>query len=516
MKTLLWTVLLCAGVWGRTLTIVGTADLQGTMSPAEQRADLNGDGKKEKAVLGGVARLATIFKEVKRENPDTLVFSAGDDLMGRYFQTFHGKAIFSLMSAAGYEYFVFGNHEFDHGPEEVAKALDEAKFTVVCSDLNLTRPFAGKTKPWVIREIAGTKVGIFSLMTEGFPQMTSPGQVRLKGDNVEMARRMITLLRKKGAKVIIALTHIGYKKDVAVAKQVKGIDLIFGGHSHHYPRKMGRIGKTAIVNGGELGPLVVRIDLPLDEAGKVRHEEVKMRYLPVDGNVSSDAEVEKSVAKYEKRFPPKIILGKTEVSWDLTVKTLRKGESGVADMVNDLLRKKFKADIVLNNSGAFRGKTLYPAGAVSDRMLHEIDEFRNAAYLMSLEGKWIRQILEHSAAEYGKGGWLQVSGVRYTVDLRGPKQKLRDESVVRPGGRVSKIEVLEHGQWKPLDDTKEYRVLSNAFMVQRAGDGYYWFRKYGENPVNTYTTFYSVMAETLHENGVLTPPDPDGRITILR
>jgi len=516
MRGVYLAVFLVGALWSRTLTVVGTGDLQGVMSPAEQKIDLNGDGIREKAVLGGIARLATVYKRLKRENPDTLVFSAGDDLMGRYFQTFHGTAIFTLMSAAGYDYFVFGNHEFDHGPEELANALEVAKFGVICSDLNLTGAFAGKTSPWVLREIAGTKVGIFSMMTEGLAQMTSPGTVRLKASNVKTARAMVRLLRAKGAKVVIALTHIGYTNDVSVAKQVKGIDLIFGGHSHVYPRKMGRIGKTAIVNGGEQGPLAVRVDLPLDDEGGVLHRQVTMRYIPVDGNYTADPAVQKLLESYEKRFPPKVILGRSLTPWDLSEKTLRKNESGVADMINDLLRRKFHADIVLNNSGAFRGKTLYPAGPVSDRMLRAIDAFRNNVYLMTLKGKRIREILEHSAAKYGTGGWLQVSGLRFTVDLRRPKQRLEGEKILRPGHRVRQIRVWEEGRWKALEDGKEYRVLSNAFMVLRAGDGYYWFRKYGRNPYNTYTTFYSIMAEELHRTGVLSPPAPDGRITILR
>ena len=510
--------MLGSGAWGteaRVLTIAGTADLQGVMSPAKQRLDL-GEGKRFNTKLGGITRLATVFRQLKEENPDTLIVSAGDDLMGRYFHTFKGKAIFSLMSAAGYDDFVFGNHEFDHGPKELAQALSVAKFHTICSDLNLTEDFAGKTLPWEIRQIAGTKVGIFSLMTEGFAQMTSPGKVRLKAGNVETARRMVSTLKEHGAQVIVALTHIGYKQDVALAKQVKGIDLIFGGHSHHYPHKMGHIGKTAIVNGGEQGPLVVRVDLPLDAKHRVRSEAVRMRYIPVAMNLSEDPKVKTLLERYAKQFPPLIVLGRSDAPWDLTVKTLRKGESGVADMINDLLRRKFGVDVVLNNSGAFRGKALYPAGPVTDRMLQAIDEFRNAAYTMDLDGETLRQILEHSAAKYGQGGWMQVSGLRFRVDLRQPAQQIRGERIVRPGKRVSDIRVLEKGRWVPLDPTKRYRVLSNAFLVQRAGDGYYWFRKYGKNPVNTYTTFYSVMAEELNAKKTLTPPPPDGRIQIVR
>ena len=516
MKIWVWMAVLGIGVWARTLTIVGTGDLQGTMNPIRQKVDLNGDGIREKALLGGIARLATIYKEVKKENPDTLVLSSGDDLMGRYFLTFHGRAIFTLMSAAGYDYSAFGNHEFDQGPAVLAAALDAAKFGVICSDLNLTEAFRGKTWPWVIREIAGTQVGIFSLMTEKLGRMSSPGPVHLNASNVQTARAMVRMLREKGAKVVIALTHIGYQKDLEVAKQVKGIDLIFGGHSHIYLRKMGRIGKTAIVNGGELGPLAVRVDLPLDRQGRVLARKVTMRYIPVDGHVTADPSVEKVRKTFEKRFPPEVILGKSLTSWDLRRETLRRGESGVVDMINDLLRRQFDVDVVFNNGGAFGGDKVYPAGPLSDRMLHEVNPYRNTACLMRLKGRRIRQIMEHSAALYGTGGWLQVSGIRVRIDRSKPKQQLAGERVVRRGERVVTIDVSNGRDWVPLDDDKSYRVLTNDFLAFRMGDGYYWFRKYGQGLSNTYTTYDSVMSNILHRTGLLSPPAPDGRITILR
>jgi len=522
MKKFLCILAICmAFTWSlveaKTLTIAGTADLQGVMTPSVQRLDIDGDGKKEKVKLGGITRLATVFARIKSENPDTLIFSSGDDLMGRYFHTFKGKAIFSLMSAAGYDCFAFGNHEFDHGPAELAEALGAAKFTTVCSDLKLTPSFEGKTVPWVLREINGTKVGIFSLMTETFPLVTSPGAVKLKAGNVQTAREMVKLFRSKGVDVIVALTHIGYKQDAALAKQVKGIDLIFGGHSHHYPKKMGHIGKTAIVNGGQQGALVVRVDLPLDENSHVIHEKVSMTYIPVETKLPEDAAVRKLLDSYRQHLPASVVLGVTKAPWDLTEKTLRKNESGVADMINDLLRRKFKVDIVLNNSGAFRGKAIYPAGKITDTMIGSVDEFRNSAYIMELDGETIRKILEHSAAQYGRGGWLQVSGIRYTVDLKKRLQKIdfEHEKIISPGHRVEAIEVLQDGRWQPLEPHRNYKVLSNAYMVLRGGDGYYWFRKSGKNPTNTFTTFYSVMAEELHATGELTPPRPDGRIKII-
>ena len=102
----------------KVITIAGTADLQGMMEASSQKFDLDGDGKKEKVVMGGIAYLATAYKQLKKENPNTVIVSTGDDLMNRYFHTYKGKAILSLMSDAGYDLYAFGNHEFDKGSKD--------------------------------------------------------------------------------------------------------------------------------------------------------------------------------------------------------------------------------------------------------------------------------------------------------------------------------------------------------------------------------------------------------------
>ncbi len=73
---------------------------------------------------------------------------------------------------------------------------------------------------------------------------------------------------------------------------------------------------------------------------------------------------------------------------------MRKSESAVADMINDLMREQFKVEIVLNNAGAFRGQKVYKAGSVTDTMLKEIDEFGNYAYTLKLKGKYLKEVFE--------------------------------------------------------------------------------------------------------------------------
>ena len=214
-------------------------------------------------------------------------------------------------------------------------------------------------------------------------------------------------------------------------------------------------------------------------------------------------------------------MGKTTVEWDLRTDALRKGESNVADLVNDLLKDKFGVDIVMNNAGAFRGKKVYPPGDITDTMLHEIDEFSNNVYMMDMEGKYLRQVLEHSATLYAEGGLMQVSGLHYIIDLSKQAQVIKQKDdgswiILQEGNRVTQINIEDtNGTLLPLEDSKSYKVLSNAYLVNHAGDGYFWFEQYGENQKNTYTTFYTIMAEYVEKNSILDPKPLDGRLKIL-
>lgn len=509
------TLLLASSTFAKTITIAGTADLQGMLEPSIQKVDLDGDGKRDKVEMGGISHLATLYKQLRKENPNTVIVSAGDDLMGRYFHVFKGKAILSMMSHAGYDLYSFGNHEFDKGSDVLAGALENVQFTSMCSDLNIsTSALKGLCQPYVMKEIDGVKVGFFSLMVESLGNSTGEKKVTLLGNNVPIAKQIVKTLKEKGATVIVLVSHIGYKVDIALAKQVKGIDLIFGGHSHAYIKKIGRIHKTLIVNGGEQGSQVVKVDLPLDKNNKVLYKEVKMTKIPVTSKYVADEVVEKELQVYQKKLPKSIILGQSKKDWIMDSKLNRKGESTVANMINDLLREKYKVDIVLNNAGAFRGKKVYLKGDITNTRLKEIDEFGNYAYLLTLKGEYFKPVLEKSAANYAHGGLLHSSGLKYKITLPKTKQVVKDEKVATKGDRVSEIKVLENKKWVKLDTKKEYTLLVNSFIGLEKGDGFFWFSKYGTDIQNTYATFYSIMSEEIDEKKELTPKNKDKRLII--
>jgi len=86
MKHLMISIILITVLsYGKIISIVGTADLQGMLEPSVQKIDIDGDGKRDKVEMGGISHLATLYKQLKKENSNTVIVSAGDDLMNRYF-----------------------------------------------------------------------------------------------------------------------------------------------------------------------------------------------------------------------------------------------------------------------------------------------------------------------------------------------------------------------------------------------------------------------------------------------
>jgi 5'-nucleotidase/UDP-sugar diphosphatase len=507
---------------GHELTIVGLGDIHGQLDSYASMEDTDGDGVDEAVSTGGIARIATMIRGIEEENPGTVaVVFSGDALTDTYSHAFGGRAIYGLMSDAGWEVSVFGNHEFDKGPQFLATALTSADFDFICTDLAVEgTALDGTCVPYIVEDYDGLSVGYFSLITEGLPYLASPGNVALNGSNVENARRAVQELTDQGAEVIVALTHIGLDKDIELASQVSGIDIIFGGHSHSYVDEPVRVGDTFIVPGGYGGTHLMRIDLKTDCKGEVATQSVHYEMLPVNALVPDAADIDARLAVYRDSLPEAIVIGTTEVAWDLSSSAVRGGESTVANLVNDRMRDKFGVDIVMNNAGAFRGKKVYEPGPVTDVMLRSIDEFGNDAIMLTLDGRYLKEILERSAASVGEGGLLHASGLRYSMDLSRTAQELvRDDagqwSITIPGDRVTDIQFeAPDGTWQPLDPDREYRILSNSFIVDKDGDGYFWFGKYGRDMENTYSTFYSILEEIVNNEGVLNPEPPDGRLVV--
>lgn len=255
---------------GETLiTTLNTNDLHSQIDPLPAN-DRN-------AGRGGMARMATLVKRVRQENPNTLVLFAGDAFQGTpYFNLYGGEVEFKTMSAVGFDVIVLGNHDFDNGIEGLAKVIPHAKFDIVVTNYDVRGTIIEKyVKPYVVRTFGDVRVGVFGLgiKLEGLNPPESFAGIKYL-DPVRMARGAVQLLRtREKCSMVVCCSHLGYYAnpkpddlgDAQVVAQVDGIDFIASGHTHTFMKKpvlarqpSGR--DTVIFQVGKSGIYVGRVD----------------------------------------------------------------------------------------------------------------------------------------------------------------------------------------------------------------------------------------------------------------
>lgn len=232
--------------------------------------------------LGGVARRANLIEQVRKENPHTFLFDAGDIFQGTpYFNYFGGELEFKMMSRLGYDAATIGNHDFDNGINGLEKQLPHAEFDFLISNYDFKNTILdGRTKDYHIYQSQGLKIGVFGLgiKLDGLVEKGLYKETRYL-DPIEIADDMSTFLKtEKECDLIIALSHLGYNyrrnpdkpSDLLLAKKSSNIDLIIGGHTHTFLKKPTVVknnqGKNMLVNQvGCWGVQLGRIDYIFDQ-----------------------------------------------------------------------------------------------------------------------------------------------------------------------------------------------------------------------------------------------------------
>ncbi len=241
------------------LVILHTNDTHSQIEPYTYKADTN---------VGGFLRREAYIREVRSQHPNVLLFDAGDFSQGTpYFNFFKGYTEVYLMNAMKYDAVTLGNHEFDNGCAALAKRIRKMNFPVVCANYTfLDKKLAKAVKPYTIIERDGYKVGVFGL-TVDLKALIAPGTSKYLQyqDPVEAARKMVKTLQDQGCNLIVCLSHVGVEKnqmnDYQIAREVPGIDIIIGGHSHFEMKEPEVIGSTRIYQMTNKGKCIGEITI---------------------------------------------------------------------------------------------------------------------------------------------------------------------------------------------------------------------------------------------------------------
>ncbi len=230
---------------------------------------------------GGVSRRATLVKQIRKENPNTLLLDAGDIFQGTpYFNFYGGELEFKLMSMLKYDAATIGNHDFDNGIDGLYAQLPHANFDFVSANYDFRNTILDShVKPFKFFKKDGIKIGVFGLGIElnGLVDNRLYKETKYL-DPVEISQDMSKILKEeKQCDLVICLSHLGYYyknnpiqiSDLNLAAKTKNIDLIIGGHTHTFLPKptvtKNSIGENVLVNQvGCYGINIGRIDFYFD------------------------------------------------------------------------------------------------------------------------------------------------------------------------------------------------------------------------------------------------------------
>lgn len=404
---------------------------------------------------GGLARVAEVHRRIQSEGPVLFVL-AGDvlspSLLSKYY---HGKQMVDVLNAAGLDYATFGNHEFELDRDTLVARVAESRFKWLSANCveRSGQPFPG-VLAWDTVRKSGRLVGLYGLTLQG----TYPSYVNCV-DPDSAAAIAVDTLSKMGVDLILALTHQTVSADVQLLSREGRIDAILGGHEHeaHTVAVGGRFVLKADANARSVQFLNVW-------GGKGNWREVP-RLLSVGPHIPPDTAVQRIVRAWsdslKARLGPDQVIGRFTDTLEARDAIQRRQETGLGDLVADAIRAG--ADVGLVNSGVLRVDDVIQPGPITRWFVEGLFLFPDDTRIITfpLTGKRLREIQETGVNErnYGRGGFLQVSGVRFTVDT------------TRPSGSRLVGPALD-GQGAPIDDARVLQVAMPVYVACRGGDNF--------------------------------------------
>lgn len=435
----------------------------------------------------GLAARKTLVDAVRAEVTATgghvLLLDAGDVNTGTpESDLLDAEPDFRGMTLLGYDAMAVGNHEFDKTPAVLAKQR-EAWSGFPWLAANLQRDGRPMFEPYKLFALGGVKVAVLGLTTDETERLGAAR--RHPGLQIERpaaaAQRWVPKLKAE-ADVVVVLSHMGHYPDgrhgsaapgdVELAREVSGIDLIVGGHSHslvcmqadgtrvasHRPGDACRPDHqngSWILQAGDWGRYVGRADFEW-QAGRL--ELKRYALLPVNlkgapgAALAADASMSALLQPLAERGKQglSVEVGRIVGLFDGAREAVRSRPTTLGRLVTQAMRDMTGADVGLTSGGGLRDSLR--EGPLQLRDLLQVLPFGNRVVTIDMSGTELQGYLQQVALKTpGSGAYLQQSGARYRLE-------------------AGRLQALHVGS-KPIDAHGRYKVVMPSF-VAGGGDGY--------------------------------------------
>lgn len=506
----------------------------------------------------GYAGFAAYASACREKTPYVTLVDCGDAIQGDVIGTVsRGEYIVDIMNQVGYDYAIPGNHEFDYGMEQLAMLMEKADATYLGANIAYTG--AGESAlpdmaPYAIEEYGDTAVAFIGVTTPWSTSSSSPSNFMDEngeyvydfagGEDGEelyaLVQTYVDECRAAGADYVILLAHLGDVSvespysSVDVIENTTGIDAVLDGHSHSVipsrfvtdeagedvllvstGTKLNNIGQLVITPaGGVYGGLVSEYSA-VDEETDAFVQSIKANYEEEVNRVVAHSDMTLSIADGEG------------------YRLVRCRETAIGNLCADAYRAITGADIAAVNGGGIRADL--SAGDITYADIIAVHPYGNTLCMVEATGQEILDALEVAArfttAEYKgdgysmgeDGGFLSVSGMRYTIDTSIEHSVVTDENdtfvEVTGARRVKNAEVLnaETGDYEPLDPEKTYTFACHNYIIKEGGNGQIMFQDNElliDEALLDYEVLVNYLSDTLGGEIPAQYSAPEGRITL--
>lgn len=476
------------------ITILGTTDLHGNITPIDYYTN--------KPDNRGLAKVATLIKRVRKEQPNVLLVDSGDTIQGSPLASYHSRKnnqppdpMMLTMSALGFDAMAVGNHEYNFGLNVLEKARREAKFPWLSANTYETK--TGKThfQPYIVKELGGVKVGILGLTTPGIPNWDNPTNyagLEFRQPVVEAGKWVPIMRTNDKVDLVVVAMHMGLGEDlrsgekspgqvpheneaVAIAKSVPGIDVIFMGHTHRDVPSL-YINGVLLTQANHWGRHLARADFYLQRTDQRWQVYAKSaRTLPVDDRVEPDPEIVKLAEPYDRETQSWLDGTIGESKQELTATHARFRDTAILDLIQKVQLEAGKADVSMVAS--FNPEARIAKGPVTVRDIAGLYVYENTLVVLEVTGQQLKDALEHSARyfrayEPGKAAPDLVDpripgynfdiaeGVTYELDISKPM-----------GQRIQNLRF----RGEPVSPQQKFRLATNNYRVN-GGGGYTMYK----------------------------------------
>lgn len=506
----------------------------------------------------GYAGLAAYAADLREQTPYVTLVDCGDAVQGDVIGTVsQGQSLVDIMNQVGYDYAVLGNHEFDYGMEQLTALLTQANAQYLGANIVYTGSGENALEalqPWAMEEYGDTAVAFIGVTTPWSTTSSRPTNFMdedgnyvydfAAGDEGEklygLVQGYVDEAAEAGADYIVLLTHLGDTEEmtpyssVELIENITGVDAVLDGHAHSTiptrivedeagedvvlvatGTKLNNIGRLVITpEGGVYGGLV-------------------SQYEKKDGE--TDAFVQEVKELYEDQVNVVVAHSDTALSCndEAGFRLIRCRETAIGNFCADAYRAVTGADIAVVNGGGIRADL--PAGDITYADIIAVHPYGNTLCMVEATGQEILDMLEvasrFTTAEYQgdgltlgeDGGFLSVSGLRYTVDTTVETTVVMDEndmfSEVAGARRVKDVEVLngETGEYEPLDPEGVYTLASHNYIIKQGGNGMNMFLDNElliDEAILDYEALITYLTDDLGGELSALYAGPEGRITV--